>query len=50
MDLFGGAAADPALEALGLRLDALDPDGLTPLQALQELHAMKDLLAHRSGG
>jgi DNA mismatch repair protein MutS len=41
IDLFGGPGPDPALEALGLRLAALDLDQLTPLQAMQELHALK---------
>ena len=44
MDLFSAPSADPALEALALRVSALELDQLTPLQALQELHALKDLL------
>ncbi|HXB96824.1 MAG TPA: DNA mismatch repair protein MutS [bacterium] len=50
MDLFGAAAVDPALEALALRLGSLDTDSLTPLQALQELHAMKALVDRKEGG
>jgi DNA mismatch repair protein MutS len=50
MDLFGPSGPDPALEALGLRLAALEPDQLTPLQALQELHAMKSLLDPKGAG
>jgi DNA mismatch repair protein MutS len=50
MDLFGAPGPDPALEALSLRLAGLDPDSLTPLQALQELHAMKALLKAPEAG
>ena len=43
MDLFG-STPDPALVALADRVRQLDPNSLTPLQALQELHAMKKAL------
>jgi DNA mismatch repair protein MutS len=43
MDLFGQASA-PKHAALLERLAGLDPDQLTPIQALQELSALKQLL------
>jgi DNA mismatch repair protein MutS len=42
--------ADPALEALAARLTALDPDRLTPLEALQLLSALRrDAITREAG-
>jgi hypothetical protein len=42
--------ADPALEALAARLTALDPDRLTPLEALQLLSALRRDAINREAG
>ena len=41
---------DPRLEALLAALDTLDPDALTPRDALQRLYELKALSAQRAGG
>ena len=41
---------DPRLEALLAALDTLDPDALTPRDALQRLYELKTLSAQRAGG
>lgn len=43
IDLFG-APADPGLARIAERLQSLDLDRLTPMQALQELNTLKDSL------
>jgi len=48
LDLFD-LAPDPALEALAARLRALDTDSMTPLQALQEITAMRQSLPPDAG-
>jgi DNA mismatch repair protein MutS len=47
LPLFAAAEPEPARDPLGDALDSVDPDALTPRQALEELYRLKRLAAER---
>ena len=49
LPLFATAEPEPARDALATELEAIDPDAMSPREALEALYRLKRMAAEQSG-